>query len=59
LKDVRAAAAWLGTPLGLVVLWFVLDTFVSTAPGTALVLALVAFFGFAIGIGLLFYVFRE
>jgi len=59
LNNARAVAAWLGTPVCLVALWLLADVFVSTSPGTALMLGLAALAGISGLVGLFFYVFRE
>jgi hypothetical protein len=58
-NNARVAAAWLGTPVCLVVLWLLADVFVSTSPGTALMLGLAALAGLSALVGLFLYVFRE
>jgi hypothetical protein len=37
-RNLRASAAWFGTPLGLVALWLLPDAFTDFAPATALTL---------------------
>jgi hypothetical protein len=54
-----SAAAWLGSPIGLILLWLAGEIFVSAAPGAALGLALAVLFGFMLKTGLLFYIFRS
>ena len=55
----RTAVAWLGTPLGLVLLWLASEIFVSEMPGTALIIGILGFIAVALSIGLFFYMFKE
>jgi hypothetical protein len=58
-RNLRACAAWLGTPLGLIALWLLADAFTDFAPGTALALGLLGLVGLTFVIGAFFFVFRR
>jgi hypothetical protein len=58
-RNLRAFAAWLGTPLGLVALWLLADALTDFAPGTALTLGLLGLIALTFLIGAFFFVFRR
>jgi hypothetical protein len=58
-RNLRASAAWLGTPVGLVALWLLADAFAGFAPGTALTLGLLGMICLTFLIGAFFFVFRR
>lgn len=60
MRNLRVSAtAWLGTPIGLIVLWLLAEWLVSVVPGTALVFGLLALLAVVLMIGLLFYAFVD
>jgi len=58
-QNLRASAAWLGTPLGLAALWLLAEAFTDFAPGTALTLGLLGLIFLTFLIGAFFFVFRR
>ena len=59
-KNLRAAGTWVGTPVGIVVLYLLLDGFFSTEPGMlfGIVVGPLVLLGLAASLGLIAYVFK-
>ena len=59
-KNLRAAGTWVGTPVGIVVLYLLLDGFFSTEPGIVfgVVVGPWVLLGLAASFGLIAYVFK-
>jgi hypothetical protein len=60
-RKARAAGAWLATPVGVIALWLLGEWFFSTTPGIVVGLTVgpLLLVGLALGIAVLFYVFRK
>ena len=60
-KNLRAAGTWVGTQVGIVALYLLLDEFFSTEPGIifGVVVAPLVLLGLAASLGLIAYVFKK